>query len=136
MFEGCNVNKIQCITVHLWPPYVIGQAIYIFSSCRLFFFLLLFFLSSPNLSRRRLDVYHTCTHANLGCRSETCCTGLAANTRRKKSSENLHLGTTAQICRAISLQLRHISTIGKKLVKQQYLLHMFPQYGELQPTSG
>jgi len=21
-----------------------------------------FFLSSPNLSRRRLDVYHTCTH--------------------------------------------------------------------------
>jgi len=24
----------------------------------------------------------------------------------------------------------------KKLVKQQYLLHMFPQYGELRPTSG
>jgi len=24
----------------------------------------------------------------------------------------------------------------KKLVKQQYLLHMSPQYGELQPTSG
>jgi len=24
----------------------------------------------------------------------------------------------------------------KKLVKQQYLLHMFSQYGELQPTSG
>jgi len=29
------------------------------------------------------------------------------------------------------LQLRHISTIGKKLVKQQYLLHVSPQYGEL-----
>jgi len=28
--------------------------------CTSFFFL--FFLSSPNLSRRRLDVYHTCTH--------------------------------------------------------------------------
>jgi len=27
-----------------------------------FFFLSSFFLSSPNLSRRRLDVYHTCTH--------------------------------------------------------------------------
>jgi len=27
----------------------------------------------------------------------------------------------------------HISTIGKKLVKYQYLLHMFSQYGELQP---
>ena len=25
---------------------------------------------------------------------------------------------------------------GKKLVKQQYLLHMFPQYGDLRPTSG
>jgi len=24
----------------------------------------------------------------------------------------------------------------KKLVKQQYLLHMFPQYGELRPISG
>jgi len=33
-------------------------------------------------------------------------------------------------------QLRHASTIGEKLVKQQYLLHMNPQYGELQPTNG
>jgi len=24
----------------------------------------------------------------------------------------------------------------KKIVKQQYLLHMSPQYGELRPTSG
>jgi len=24
----------------------------------------------------------------------------------------------------------------KKIVKQQYVLHMSPQYGELQPTSG
>jgi len=28
------------------------------------------------------------------------------------------------------------STIGKKLVKQQYVLQMSPQYGELRPTSG
>jgi len=37
------------------------------------------------------------------------------------------------------LQLNHISTIGKKeLVKQQYLLHMSPQYmySELRLTSG
>ena len=26
--------------------------------------------------------------------------------------------------------------LEKKLVKQQYLLHIFPQYGELRPTSG
>jgi len=44
----------------LWPPYEIGQAI-IFSSCR-FFYLSSFFFSSPNLSRRRSDVYHTSTH--------------------------------------------------------------------------
>jgi len=40
----------------LWSPYVIGQTI-IFLPCGFFFF-----FSSPNLSRRRLDVYHTSTH--------------------------------------------------------------------------
>ena len=47
------------IQVCLWSPYVIGRP-YIFSCCGLFFFLL--FLSSPNLSRRRLAVYHTSAH--------------------------------------------------------------------------
>jgi len=47
-----------------------------------------------------------------------------------------HLGTIAQFCRAISSQLRHVSTIGKKLVKQQYLPHTSLQYGELRPTNG
>ena len=61
-----------------------------------------------------------------------CCTRLAANTGHKKSSKNRHLGTIAQLCRAISSQLRHVSTIGEKLIKQQYLLHMSSQYGELQ----
>ena len=32
----------------------------------------------------------------------------------QKSPKSLHLGTIAQLCRAISSQLRHISTIGKK----------------------
>ena len=54
----------------------------------------------------------------------TSCTRLAENTGRKKVAKNRHLGTIAQLCRAISLQLRHISTIGKKLVKQQYVLQM------------
>jgi len=40
----------------LWSPYVIGQTI-IFLLCGFFFF-----FSSPNLSRRRLDVYHTSAH--------------------------------------------------------------------------
>jgi len=49
---------------------------------------------------------------------------LAENTGRKKLAKNRHLGTIAQHCRAISSQLRHIKTIGKKLLKQQYVLHM------------
>jgi len=50
--------------------------------------------------------------------------------------KNRHLRTIAHLCRAISSQLRHVSPIGKKLVKQQYLPHMSLQYGELRPTSG
>jgi len=43
------------------PMYLIGQAIIFLP--RGFFFLSFFYLfSSPNLSRPRLDVYHTSTH--------------------------------------------------------------------------
>ena len=44
------------------------------------------------------------------------------------------IGTIPQLCRAISSQLRHVSTIGKQLVNQQYLLYMSAQYGELRLT--
>ena len=56
--------------------------------------------------------------------------------RTQKSPKSRHLCTIVQLCRAISSQLRHVSTIGKKLDKQQYLLQMSPQYGELLPTSS
>jgi len=54
---------------------------------------------------------------------------------------SIYLSVCLSVCLSIYLsiylsQLRRISTIGKKLVKQQYLLHMSPQYGELRPTSG
>jgi len=49
--------------------------------------------------------------------------GLAENTGCKKVVKNRHLGIIAQLCWAISSQLSHVSTIGKKLVKQQYV-HM------------
>ena len=51
--------------------------------------------------------------------------------RTQKVAKNRHLGTIAQLCRAISSQLRHVSTIGKKLVKQQYLLHNMVTFGPL-----
>ena len=50
-----------------------------------------------------------------------------------RTQNNRHFGTIAQLRRAISSELRHVSTIGK-IVKQQYLPHMFSQYGELRPT--
>jgi len=65
-----------------------------------------------------------------------CCTQLAGNAGPKKSPKIRHLGTIAQICRAISLRLKHVSTVGEKLVKKQYLLHMSSQYGELRPIRG
>jgi len=64
-----------------------------------------------------------------------CRTWVGGNAGPKTLPKILHLGTIAQLCRAISSQLRHVSKIGK-IVKQQYLLHMSPQYGKLRPTSS
>ena len=113
-----------CLDSFLWPPYGIGQAI-IFLSCG--FFYLPFFLAYSQPSQvGRLPYFHTWCgpSANLECRSEMCCMRLAGNAERKKSPKFRHLRTIAQLCRAISSQLRHILAIGKTFVKQQYLLHM------------
>ena len=56
LLKECSSVLVPTIT-NLWSPYGIGRP-YIFSSC--FFFLL--FFCSPNLSGRRLDVYHTLAH--------------------------------------------------------------------------
>ena len=50
--------KVMCTL--LWPSYVIGQAI-IFLPCDFCLLSIFYLFSSPNLSRRRLDVYHTST---------------------------------------------------------------------------
>jgi len=42
----------------------------------------------------------------------------------QKSPKIRHLGTITRLCRAVSLQVRHVSTVGGKLIKQQYFLHM------------
>jgi len=46
----------------LWPPYVIGQTIIFCPIVSIFLLLLSSFFSSPNLSGRRLDVYHSSSH--------------------------------------------------------------------------
>jgi len=86
------------------------------------FYLLLFFI--PRLISAATDWMSTIPYfytwrgpsANLECRSEMCCMRLAANTGRKKVAKNRYLGTIAQTCRAISSQVRHVSTIGKNLL--------------------
>jgi len=86
-----------------------------------FFFLLSFFFSWPNLSGRRLDVYHTSTHgvalvriynADLKCAAR----GSLEMQDTKKSPKNCHLRTVAQLRQAISSQLRHVLTVRKNLL--------------------
>jgi len=76
--------------------------------------------------------------ANLECMYEMCSTRLAENTGRKNDAKNRHLGTIVQLYRAISSQLRHVSTIDKKTcqaaVSSPHDLTI--AYGEFQPTSG
>ena len=72
--------------------------------------------------------------ANLECRSETCCARLAANGGLKKSPKNGHLGIIVQICRAISSQIRHVSTIRKKSLSSNIsstYLHNMVNFGLL-----
>ena len=85
-----------------------------------------------------LPYFHTWCglSANLECMSEMCCTRLAENLNNIQDGKIRHLRTIAQIFRAMSSQLRYVSTIGKKLVNQQHILHMSTQYGELRTTDG
>jgi len=68
------------------------------------FYLLLFlpfFLAySQPLQIGCLSYFHTWCglSANLGCRSETCCTQLDGNAELKKLPKIRHLGTIAQLC--------------------------------------
>jgi len=98
-------------------------------------------ISSPILSGRRLDVYHTSTHdvalvqtynAGLKCVAH----GLVKYRTQKlrKNAPSAHHRTI--LPGYIFATKACINDREKKLVKQQYLLHMSSQYGELRPTSG
>ena len=118
-------HSVSSFCLHYDRPMEQGRPLYfcpVVSSSSFFFF------PTPNLSRRRLDVCHTSTHGVALVRISDACLKRAMHTARckyrtQKSRQKCHLGTIAQLCRAISSQLRHVSTIGKNLVKQQYVLH-------------
>jgi len=132
-YAGNWVIKHHSVVCLLWLP-CIADVDVIYLSCGFFFYILSFFLTNSEPSQTGcLPYFYTWCglSANLGCRSQTCCMRLAENTGQKIR----HLGTIAQLRWAISSKLRHISTIGKKLVRQQYLPTSL-LYGELRPTSG
>jgi len=68
--------------------------------------------SSANLSRRKLDVCLTGTHGVALVRIRDAGLQRAARSSLKiQDTKSRHLVTIAQLCRAISSQLRHVSTI-------------------------
>jgi len=122
----------------------------------------IFFLSSTNLRRHRLDVYHTSTH---GVALVSACpypwiTGLSASeppsgytcgaldaglkraargslemqdAKIAKNSPSAHLCTTLS---GHVFATKACIDNRKKGVEEQYQLHMSSQYGELRPTNG
>ena len=69
----------------------------------------------PYLSGRRLYVYHTSTHDVALVRISNAGLKCAARGLLEiPDAKNRHFGTIAQLCRAISSELGHVSTIGKK----------------------
>ena len=74
--------------------------------------------------------------ANLECRSEMCCTRLAENAGPKNSQKNSPSGHGRTTLSGYIFAAKARIDNCKKSVQQQYLSHMFSQYGELRPTSG
>ena len=81
-------------------------------------FFLSSFFSSPNLSRRGLEVCHTSTHgvalvriSDAGLKPAARGSLKTQDAKKLPKSPSGHHRTTLS---AISLQLRHVSTIGKK----------------------
>ena len=102
----------------LWSPYGIGQTI-IFLPCGFFFLSssFVFLAWSQRSEIGCLPYFHTWCglSANLGCRSETCCTRLCENAGRKKSPFAHHRSTLSGYIFATKACIDN----RIKLVKQQ-----------------
>jgi len=109
-----SVNKSNASCALIMATLCNKAGHYIFA---LWFFLLLysssFFLFFLCLTSAVRDWMSTILLHMVECRSESCCTQLAENAGPKKDR---HLGTIAQLCRAVSSQLRHVSTVKKNLL--------------------
>jgi len=97
-------------------------------------FFLFFLAYSQRLQIGYLPYFYTWCgpRLNLECRSEMCCTRLAANAGPKKSPSGHHRTTLSGYIFTTKTCIDN----QKKLVKQPYLPHMSSQYDEFRPTSG
>jgi len=124
----------QMRTLYFCPvvssPYVIGQTI-IFLPCDFYLSSSSFFLSSPNLSGRRLALVRI-YDASLKPAARGSLEMQDAKSRQKSPSG--HHRTT--LSGYIFATKACIDSRKKKLVKQRYVLHTSPQCGELRPTNG
>jgi len=97
-----------------------------------------FFFSSPNLSRRQLDVCHTSTHGVALVRISDAGLKRAARGSQEmqdgKSSQKLPSGHPHTTLSSYFFATKARIDNRKKTVKQQYVLHMSPQYSELRLT--
>jgi len=95
-----NITTLSTVSLRsLWPLYGIGQATVFCPVVSSFFYLSFRYLfSSPNLNRRRLDVYHTSSHGVALVRIwdaglKRAARGSLKNTGCKISPKIRHLGT-------------------------------------------
>jgi len=91
-----------------------------------------FYFSSPNLSRRRLDVYHTSTHGvalvriyNAGLKRGARGSLEMQDAKNAQNSPSAHHRTT--LSGYIFVTKAHIDYLKKMLNSKQYILHMSSQ---------
>jgi len=104
-----------------------------------FFYLVSVFFSSPNLSHHMLDVCHTSTHGvalvRISDADLKCAARGSLKIQNAKKSPKLPSGHHRKTLSGYVFATKANRQL-EKLVKQQYLLQMSPQYGELWPTSS
>jgi len=85
----------------------------------------------------RLDVYLTSTHGVALVQIQTAGLKCAARGSLEiQDAKNRHFGTIAQLCWAISSELRHVSTIGKNLLNSNTSSRCPDNMVNLWPTNG
>jgi len=136
-----DTEVIRSALCLLWPPYVIGGH-YIFTLGFLsIFYRLSFFFFLAKSQRPQIGCipyFYTWRgpSANLECRSEMCCTRARCKCRTQKSRQKSPSGHHPTTLSGYIFATKPCIDNRQKLVKQQYLLYMSPQYGELRPASG